>query len=108
MKKDERETRRETRRDTHRRRDRETDRRREDKILLTHLVFLDVQLVFLQCGGADAAQLSSRQQGLQQVAGIHGTLAGPCGYGLGMRVRGKGLGVKDKASGLLCSKSGLA
>ncbi len=40
------------------------------------LVFLEILLVFLQCGGADALQLASRQSWLQDVGGIHGAACG--------------------------------
>ncbi len=37
-------------------------------------VFLNVLAVFVERCGADAVQLSARQHGLQQVAGVHGAL----------------------------------
>ena len=42
------------------------------------LVFLKILLVFLQGGGTDALQLATRQGGLQDVGGIHGTAGGAC------------------------------
>ena len=39
-------------------------------------VFFNVAAVFIQGGGADAAQLSAGQHGLEQVAGIHGSASG--------------------------------
>ncbi|MNJ29482.1 hypothetical protein D3C77_240510 [compost metagenome] len=38
-------------------------------------VLLDVLAVFIQRGGADAVQLAARQGGLQEVGGVHGSVA---------------------------------
>ena len=39
-------------------------------------VLLDVLAIFVERGGADAAQLAARERGLEHVAGVHRTLSG--------------------------------